>query len=136
MWFSRFPVEQITSFDYNSVVTAYRSNDTSGLTLVIIRWEMRHVGQDVEVFKHFLQSIWCRFFLSRSLIIYSFHITTFRFFPTYFKRYILLFKRTFDVIKIGLYSSRVSHSCLEIFGFSAWYVNSSTACTSHCITIY
>ena len=38
----------------------------------------------------------------------------------------LLFERTFEVIKIGLYSSRVSHFSLEIFGF-VWYVNNSTA---------
>ena len=29
----------------------------------------------------------------------------------------LLFVRTFEVIKIGLYSSRVTHFSLEIFGF-------------------
>ena len=38
----------------------------------------------------------------------------------------LLFERIFEVIKIGLYSSRVSHFSLEIFGF-VWYVNNSTA---------
>ena len=37
-----------------------------------------------------------------------------------------LFKRTFEVFKIGFYSSRVSHFNLEIFGF-VWYVNNSTA---------
>ena len=29
----------------------------------------------------------------------------------------LLFERTFEVIKIGLYNCRVSHFSLEIFGF-------------------
>ena len=38
----------------------------------------------------------------------------------------LVFERTFQVIKIGLYSCRVSHFSLEIFGF-VWYVNNSTA---------
>ena len=38
----------------------------------------------------------------------------------------LLFGRTFEVIKIYLYSCRVSHFSLEIFGY-VWYVNNSTA---------
>ena len=38
----------------------------------------------------------------------------------------LLYERTFEVIKIYLYSCRVSHISLEIFGF-VWYVNNSTA---------
>ena len=38
----------------------------------------------------------------------------------------LLFERTFEIIKIGLHSSRVSHFSLEIFGF-IWYVDNSTA---------
>ena len=37
-----------------------------------------------------------------------------------------LFERTCELIKIGLYSSHVSHLSLEIFGF-VWYVNNSTA---------
>ena len=37
----------------------------------------------------------------------------------------LLFERTFEVIKIGLYSCRVSHFSFEIFGF-VWYVNNCT----------
>ena len=37
-----------------------------------------------------------------------------------------LFERTFQVIKIGLDSSRVSHSSFEIFEFFL-YVNNSTA---------
>ena len=36
-----------------------------------------------------------------------------------------LFERTCEVKKIGLYSSRVCHFSLEIFGF-VWYVNNST----------
>ena len=38
----------------------------------------------------------------------------------------LLFERIFEITKIGLYSYRVSHFSLEIFGF-VWYVNNSTA---------
>ena len=38
----------------------------------------------------------------------------------------LSFERTFEVIKIDLYSSCVSHFSLEIFGFVS-YVNNSTA---------
>ena len=38
----------------------------------------------------------------------------------------LLFERTFEVMKIGLYNCRVSHFSLEIFGF-VWYVNNSAA---------
>ena len=37
-----------------------------------------------------------------------------------------LFERTFEVIKIGLYNSRVSRFSFEIFGF-VWYLNNSTA---------
>ena len=46
-----------------------------------------------------------------------------------------VFERTFEVIKIGLYSCRVSHFSLEIFGF-VWYVNNSTAYITHIIIIY
>ena len=38
----------------------------------------------------------------------------------------LLFERTLEVIKIGLYICRVSHFSLEMFIF-VWYVNNSTA---------
>ena len=46
----------------------------------------------------------------------------------------LSFERTFEIVKIGLYSSRVSHFSLEIFRF-VWYVNSSTD-TPHCVITY
>ena len=39
---------------------------------------------------------------------------------------ILLHGRTFEITKIGLYSCRISHFSLEIFGF-VWYANNSTA---------
>ena len=38
----------------------------------------------------------------------------------------LLFERTFEFLKIDLYSSRIFHVSLEIFGFVS-YVNNSTA---------
>ena len=54
----------------------------------------------------------------------------------------LLFETTFEVIKIGLYNCRVSHSqsqdicpIIIIFGFVR-YVNNCTAYTSHCIMTF
>ena len=38
----------------------------------------------------------------------------------------LLYGRTFEITKIGLYSCRVFHFSLEIFEF-VWYINKSTA---------
>ena len=62
----------------------------------------------------------------RKAILYVCILRAMRHFKGIWNEKILLFERTFEVIKIALNSCRVFHFILEIFGF-VWYINNSTA---------